>query len=326
MQVLAEAQRFRLRQVHRDAALAEAHGLFERVQQAGAAVRLQGQAVDHHLDGGVLGHGRQVGVEPQHLSIDQQAREAQPLQLQAQRLGGPPVGSLVGKVDRGGLPDVPVQQRRHDAAGRAALHRLVALPAVQLPHLGEQQPHVIGQLGHGADRGTGVLHRVALVDGDGRRDALDVLDLRLVHALQELPRVGRKALDVAPLPLGVQRVERQAGLARAADAGDDEQLVQRDVQRQIFEVVVLGANDADDFGGAHGSPLCSPALSRSRDNIADRVELGVESTSRASDAARRTSLPVSSTGQALRLVAVRCSLGMGAIDHERFGGSLWRPG
>ena len=125
---------------------------------------------------------------------------------------------------------------------------------MQLAHLGEQQPHVVGHLGHGADRGAGVLYRVALVDGDGWRDALDVLDLRLVHALQELPRVGRKALDVAPLPLGVQRVEGQAGLARAADAGNDEQLVQRDVQRQVFEVVVLRANDADDFGGAHGWP------------------------------------------------------------------------
>ena len=267
MQVLAESQRLTLRQVHRDAALAEAHGLFERVQQAGAAVRLQGQAVDHHLDGSALGQGGQVGVEPQHLAVDQQAREAQPLQPQAQRLGGLSADAGVGEADRGGLPAVLLQQRRHDAAGRAALHRLVALPAVQLSHLGEQQPHVVGQLGHGADRGAGVLHRVALVDGDGRRDALDVLDLRLVHALQELPRVGRKALHVAPLPLGVQRVERQAGLARAADAGDDEQLVQRDVQRQVLEVVVLGANDADDFGGAHGSPLCSPAVSHIRNNM-----------------------------------------------------------
>ena len=239
MQVLAEVQRLALRQVYRDPPLAEAQGLFERVQQAGTAVRLQGQAVDHHLD---ACPGPRSG-------------EAQPLQLQAQRLGGASVDALVGKADRGGLSAVPVQQRRHDAAGRAALHRLVALPAVQLPHLGEQQPHVVGQLGHGADRGAGVLHRVALVDGNGRRDALDVLDLRLVHAFQKLPRVGRKALDVAPLPLGVQRVERQAGLARAADAGDDEQLVQRDVQRQILEVVVLGANDADDFRGAHGWPL-----------------------------------------------------------------------
>jgi len=30
-----------------------------------------------------------------------------------------------------------------------------------------------------------------------------------LHQLQELPRVGRQRLDVAPLPLGIQGVERE---------------------------------------------------------------------------------------------------------------------
>ena len=109
MQVLAEAQGLALRQVHGDAALAEVHGLFERIQQAGAAPRLQGQAVDHHLDGGVLRQGGQFRVQPQHFVVGQQAREAEPLQLQAQRLGRPPGDARVGKADHRGLAAVLLQ-------------------------------------------------------------------------------------------------------------------------------------------------------------------------------------------------------------------------
>ncbi len=70
-----------------------------------------------------------------------------------------------------------------------------AAAAVQLRRAGEQQLQVVVQLGHGADRGARGAHRVGLVDGDRRRDALDRVDLRLVHAVEELARVGREGLQ-----------------------------------------------------------------------------------------------------------------------------------
>ena len=39
--------------------------------------------------------------------------------------------------------------------------------------------------------------------------ALDEVDVRLVHLAQELPGVGREGLDVAALALGVNGVEGQ---------------------------------------------------------------------------------------------------------------------
>jgi hypothetical protein len=68
---------------------------------------------------------------------------------------------------------------------------------------------VIVDLGHRADGGTRGAHRVGLVDGDGRWNALDAVHLRTIHAVEELPRVGREGLDVAPLAFGVQRIEGQ---------------------------------------------------------------------------------------------------------------------
>ena len=91
----------------------------------------------------------------------------------------------------------------------------------------------------------------ALLDGDGRREALDEIHLRLLHLIEELAGVGGEALDVFALALGVDRVERERRLAAAAQAGDDHQLVARDFQREILEVVLTRAADADEFL-AHG--------------------------------------------------------------------------
>ena len=68
------------------------------------------------------------------------------------------------------------------------------------------------------DGGARGLDGVALLDGDGGRDAFDAVHLRLVHAVEELPRVGREGLDVAPLAFGEERVEGKRTLARTAQA------------------------------------------------------------------------------------------------------------
>ena len=58
--------------------------------------------------------------------------------------------------------------------------------------------------------------RRALFDGNGGGEALDVIDIGLLHQLEELPGVGGKAFDVASLAFRVQGVESQRGFARAA--------------------------------------------------------------------------------------------------------------
>ena len=69
---------------------------------------------------------------------------------------------------------------------------------------------------------------------------------RLVHPVEELPRIRRERLDVAPLPLGVDRIEYQRRLARAGHAGDDDQLPERDVEIERAQVVLPRPADADD--------------------------------------------------------------------------------
>ena len=83
-----------------------------------------------------------------------------------------------------------------------------------------------------------------LLDGNGRGQALDAVDVGLVHHLQELPRIGRQRFDVASLPFGIQRIERQRRLARTRQAGDDNQPVARQVDVDVAQVVGAGPADS----------------------------------------------------------------------------------
>ncbi len=70
---------------------------------------------------------------------------------------------------------------RSDARMEAGVSRrtgLAAAAAMQRAGARVQQLQVIVDLGHRADRGARGAHRIGLVDGDGRRNALDAVDLR----------------------------------------------------------------------------------------------------------------------------------------------------
>ena len=106
------------------------------------------------------------------------------------------------------------------------------------PDAREEHAQVVVDLGDGADGRARVLRGGLLLDRDRRRQPLDRVDLGLLHLLQELARVGRERLDVAALPLGVDGVEGERGLARAGEPGDHDELVARDLEVDVLEVVL----------------------------------------------------------------------------------------
>jgi hypothetical protein len=62
---------------------------------------------------------------------------------------------------------------------------------------------------------------------------------------EELARVGGERFDVAPLPLGVERVEGQGRLSRSGDARQDHELLLGDPDVDGTEVVLAGASNAN---------------------------------------------------------------------------------
>ena len=113
------------------------------------------------------------------------------------------------------------EQLVDDLIGRLRADRDVALGAMRLAQPGEQDAEVIVDLGHRADGGPRRVARVALLDGDRRREAVDVIDLRLLHLADELPGVRAEAFDIPPLAFGIDRVHRERSLARAARPAED---------------------------------------------------------------------------------------------------------
>src|SRR6185437_2205168 len=98
-----------------------------------------------------------------------------------------------------------------------------------------EQTQVVVDLGHGADRRAWVPARGLLVDRDRRAEAVDRIDVGLLHHLQELPRVGAQALDIAALTLGVDRFEGKARLPGAGQPGDAGQRIPRQADSDVFE-------------------------------------------------------------------------------------------
>ena len=144
--------------------------------------------------------------------------------------------------------------RRCRRGDRVAAHvsRLVAVPAGGRTASGPQKAEVVVDLGRGGDRRAGAVPAGALLDRDRRRQTVDRLDVGLLHLVEELARVRAQALHVLALALGKDRVEREAALAAAGDAGDDHEPVAGDVDRERAEVVLPGAADADAVVGVVG--------------------------------------------------------------------------
>ena len=102
-----------------------------------------------------------------------------------------------------------------------------ALSAMQGGGAGEQQFQMIIDLCHRAHGRARRAHGVGLVDRNGRRDALDAVDLGLVHAVQKLARIGRERFNVAALSFGVERIEDERRFTRTRNPGDYDQLIGR---------------------------------------------------------------------------------------------------
>ena len=233
--------------VDRGVAFSEVEGGFEGFEEAGFVGGGNFQAVLDDLDdaGDFGGRG---GVGADGFAVDENAEVA----LGAQE-GEEFPGFRIGG-DRNGEGDEDVrafQGFRGPFGGGFGGVRADLIAGVRIVaggEAGEEEFQVIVDLGERADGRAGGADVVFLLDGDGRRDALDGIDERLVHAVEELPDVGRERLHVAALPLGIERVEGERGFPRSGRAGDDGEFPERDVEVEAPQVVLAATTEGDDGG------------------------------------------------------------------------------
>ena len=233
-----------------DVALSQAGRRLDGLGDAAQRPVLDGDAVDDDLDGVlellVERHAFLV-VEADDLAVDAHAGKA----LGAQVLEKLRVLALAAAHDRrqhqrlatrSGLGDLV-----GDLVGRLALDDAPALRAVRRTDAGVQKSQVVVDFRHRAHGGAGVFRRRLLVDGDSRGQALDTVDIGLVHLPQEHAGIARERLDVAALTFGEDGVEGQRALARTGKTRDDHELVAGNLKRDVLEVVLARTSDDDVF-------------------------------------------------------------------------------
>ena len=160
-------------------------------------------------------------------------------------LGIWPASCFTGKSTRKRSPCRLLEHPLRDLIDRVLLDAPAANRAECASRARPEQPHEVVDLGRSGDGGSRIARGVLLADGDGRRDAVDLVDLRLLHALEKLPRVSGEGFDVAPLSFRVDRVEGERGFAGTGHARDDGELVVRDREREVLEIVEACATDND---------------------------------------------------------------------------------
>ena len=139
-----------------------------------------------------------------------------------------------------------LRQRRDlidDLVDRLAADLLAALRAVRHADTRPEQTQIVVDLRDRADGRARIFAGGLLVDGNGRAHALYGIDVRLVHLAEKLARIRREALHIAPLSLGKDGVERKARLARAGQAGHDDQCIARNFHINVLEIVLPRAFD-----------------------------------------------------------------------------------
>ncbi len=220
------------------AAIGAAQRGFEGFGEALADVFAHLQPVDDDIDRMLLRAGEPgEGIDLVNLSVHAQPDESLRAQFGEQLAL---LALAVGDHRREDHQPAAFRQRKdvvYHLRDGLCCERQPMFGAVRSAGAGEKQAQVVVNLGDRADGRTGVVAGRLLFDRNRRRESLDQVDVGFLHSLQELSGVRRQRLDVAPLPLGVERVEGERGLAGTRQPGDDDQSVARQVEADVLQVV-----------------------------------------------------------------------------------------
>ena len=241
--------------MHIHSALSDAQRCFDRFAQTRTVIGIEAQTILDHLQndalfrlGGFLAALLRIRCDRYSRHVPREHARVALLFQQREHFR---LGEVVRHGHRKGHEQTRiaiVQPMAHGIAHglrRIALHELTALTAMQMRRTRKQQLQMIVQLRHRAHGRAGSPHGIGLIDGDGRRNPFDPIDLRLVHAIQKLSRIRRERFDVASLTFRIERVEDERGFSRARHTGHDDQLVRGQLHVEILEIVLARAVDDD---------------------------------------------------------------------------------
>ena len=117
--------------------------------------------------------------------------------------------------------------------------QVVPVGAAVAGEAGIHEPQTVQELCPRAERAADAGHARALVQRQRRRNVQHVIDAGSGGLRHPAARVGRQRLQIAARALGIQHAQRQRRLAGTGHARDADDLIQRNVHVNIFQVVDL---------------------------------------------------------------------------------------
>ncbi len=132
---------------------------------------------------------------------------------------------------------VTFQYQTQDLVGCVLDHALARQVGIGVGSTGIEQPQVVIHLGRRADGTARVAVHGLLPYRDDRTQAGYLIHVGALKYSQHVAGIGGKCLQIAPLPLGKNGVERQRRLAAAAQPRDDGELVMRYLHIDVLEVM-----------------------------------------------------------------------------------------
>ena len=221
-------------------------GEFHRLRDPASRGVAGHEPIDHHIDRvlELLLERRRI-LDAAHGAI-----HAGPCETLADEIGEEIAVLALGVTDKRRQQHHPLSlagrdDPLHDLVARLRLEHGVALGAVGRAHPRVEHAKEVVDLRHRGDGGSRVRARRLLRDRDRWRKTGHAVDVWPGQLAEELPREGREALHVAPLALGVERVEGEARLARAAHAREADKPAARQPDGDVAEVVFAGTADND---------------------------------------------------------------------------------
>ena len=161
------------------------------------------------------------------------------------------MASLAPPHHRGQKLDAGALRQRHDL-----IHHLIhglpgddatAFRAVGNTHSGIKQPKIVINLRHRPHGGAGIAVGRFLVNGNGRRQALNAVHRRLLHLSQELSGIRGQALHISALSLRIDRIESQRTFSRSGKTRQNHHFISRYIHIQPLQIIFSGAADTDKF-------------------------------------------------------------------------------
>jgi hypothetical protein len=116
---------------------------------------------------------------------------------------------------------------------------------VRRAHGREKHPQIIRDIGHRPDGGARVGADCFLINRHDRRKAVDEIDVGLFQLTDETLRKRGHGCQQPSLSFGIDGVEGQRRFSRTAHARDDNELVPRNLEADVLQVVFPGSLNLD---------------------------------------------------------------------------------